>query len=269
MILKKYDLLCKEIRSIAIEAGQITLRYYNQDSAIHVDTKQDNSPVTVADREAENFITSALYDILPEVPVVGEEAASKGDLPDLKSAEYFWLVDPLDGTKEFINGGEDYTVNIALIHQYEPILGVVYAPVIGELYAGYGLGTAVKWIQKDNKEYSIAVRKPLQEGLTVVASRRHGDQARLDTFLQSYKVQELVKRGSSLKICILAEGQADMYPRFGPTCEWDTAAGDAVLRSAGGLVTDIEGNLLRYGGFDPKFLNPEFVASAFEWFNKK
>ena len=204
----------------------------------------------------------ALKDIAPEVLVVGEEAASEGYRPDLTKEEFFWLVDPLDGTKEFISGSGDYTVNIALIKNNVPVLGVVYAPVPGELYAGCGEGTAIKYMDDTEKEKSISVRQAPEDGLTIVSSKSHGSGETLDNFLSHYMVKKQVKRGSSLKICSVAAGKADMYPRFGPTCEWDTAAGHAVLLSAGGFLTDIHGNELRYGGADPKFLNPEFIARS-------
>ena len=173
--------------------------------------------------------------------------------------------DPLDGTKEFISGSGDYTVNIALIRNKEPVVGVVYAPVRGELYAGCGPGTAVRWLEENDKEKNIHVRAAPAEGLTVVSSRNHGDPQRLDSFLASYKIARLIKRGSSLKICAVAAGKADLYPRFGPTSEWDTAAGDAVLRSAGGCMTDMAGNKLCYGRSSEKFLNPEFIAAGLDF----
>ncbi len=259
--------LCNMVRRIALEAGEITLKYFEGGGELQVETKDDDSPVTMADREAEAFIQTALEAILPDVPIIGEEAASLGKLPDLEAGEYFWLVDPLDGTKEFISGGEDFTVNIALIKNHEPVLGVVYVPVRGEMFAAHGPGTAVRWSDDTNREKPIKVRTPPQKGLTVVASKRHGDSERLDGFLEGFKVEKVIKRGSSLKICAIAEGRADIYPRFGPTCEWDTAAGDAVLRCAGGVMTDTEGKTLRYGGLRPKFLNPEFIACSFEWFD--
>ncbi len=259
--------LCNMVRRIAIDAGEITLKYFEMGEDLQVDIKNDDSPVTLADREAEGFIQMSLEKILPDVPMIGEEAAALGKSPDLKDAEYFWLVDPLDGTKEFISGGEDFTVNIALIKNHEPVLGVVYVPAKGELFAAHGPGTAVRWVQDTDKEKSIDVRPPPGQGLTVVSSSHHGDTEKLDKFLEEFKVEKIIKRGSSLKICAIAEGKADIYPRFGPTCEWDTAAGDAVLRAAGGIVTDTEGKPLRYGGFNPKFLNPEFIACSFDWYD--
>lgn len=259
-ILQHLPALCNQIRRVAVEAGDITLNHFDDAGYQGADAKADGSPVTLADQEAEHFITEKLKEIVPDVLVVGEEAASEGYRPDLEEHEYFWLVDPLDGTKEFISGSGDYTVNIALIHKGEPVLGVVYAPVHGELYAGCGEGTAIRWMEDNDNEKPIHVREVPNEGMTIVSSKSHGSGEKLDNFLSHYKIKKQVKRGSSLKICSVASGKADMYPRFGPTCEWDTAAAHAVLRSAGGRLTDINGAELSYGGRDPKFLNPEFIA---------
>lgn len=257
------------VRRIALEAGEITQKYFEMAGDSHIEAKSDGSPVTLADREAETFIQIKLESITKGVPIIGEEAAALGKAPkDFDRSGYFWIVDPLDGTKEFIGGGGDYTVNIALINEGKPVLGVVYAPERGELYAGHGENTAIRWMEDTDKEKSIKVRKSPKGGLTVVASKRHGDERKLDAFLEKFKVEKLVKRGSSLKICIIAGGKADLYPRFGPTCEWDTAAADAVLRSAGGVLTDLNGAPLEYGGSNPKWLNPEFIACSFEWFGK-
>jgi len=248
------------IKRIALEAGEVTLEYFDEAGYEGADAKGDGSPVTEADRAAEAVIEKALAELTPGVPMVGEEAVEQGRIPDLSAAEYFWLVDPLDGTKEFISGSGDYTVNIALIRKGVPVLGVVYAPVNGELYAGHGPGTAVRFLEESGKEKSIHVRRPPAEGLTVVASASHGNAEKLDAFLKDYKVAKVLKRGSSLKICAVAAGKADLYPRLGPTCEWDTAAGDAVLRAAGGIVADLKGGDFVYGKSDRKFLNGEFVA---------
>lgn len=259
-ILQHLPALCNQVRRIAIEAGDLTLTYFDDGGYQGADAKADGSPVTLADQKAEELITKALKEITPEVLIVGEEAASEGYRPDLTNEEYFWLVDPLDGTKEFISGSGDYTVNIALIHNKQPVMGVVYAPVHGELYAASGEGTAVRWMEDSDKERPIHTREAPNEGLTIVSSKSHGKGERLDNFLSNYKVKKQIQRGSSLKICSIAAGKADMYPRFGLTCEWDTAAAHAVLRAAGGFLSDMQGNELTYGGTDPKFLNPEFVA---------
>lgn len=261
-ILQHLPALCNQIRRVAIEAGELTLDYFDESGYRGVDAKDDGSPVTLADQKAEELIEKALKEITPDVEIVGEEAAEAGHRPVTENLEYFWLVDPLDGTKEFISGSGDYTVNIGLIHHGKPVLGVVYAPYHGELYAAHGEGTAIRWTEESNKDKPIRVRRAPSEGLTIVSSKSFGSGDKLENFLAHYKVRKSIKRGSSLKICSVASGKADMYPRFGPTCEWDTAAAHAILTSAGGFLTDINGAELTYGGADPKFLNPEFIARS-------
>ncbi|MBU0859002.1 MAG: 3'(2'),5'-bisphosphate nucleotidase CysQ, partial [Alphaproteobacteria bacterium] len=235
--------LCNMVRRIAQEAGTLTLDYFDDltDMAEGLDHKADGSPVTRADREAEALITAALADIIAGIPVVAEEATAAGNVPDIAGLEYFWLVDPLDGTREFVTGSPEYTINIALIKNGDPILGVIYAPAKGELYAGCGPGTAVRYLEDQDSEKSLRVRSTPRSGLVVMASRAHGDKAQLDAFLESHKVAKMVHIGSSLKFCAIAAAKADMYPRFGPTCEWDVAAGDAILRAAGASVNDLSG----------------------------
>lgn len=242
------------------------MAYFDPDAVQESWEKEDGSPVTRADRETEDFIRKGLEEMTPGVPIVGEEETSAGHVPDLSASEYFWLVDPLDGTKEFIAGREEFTVNIALMRFVEgvgvPALGVVYAPAKGELYAGCGEGSAIRWLEETDREKPIRTRKAPAEGLTVAASRSHGNPARLEKFLSDYKVARLLRSGSSLKICAVAAGKADIYPRLGPTSEWDTAAGDAVLRAAGGRITDLDGAPLVYGRADRKFINPPFLARS-------
>lgn len=261
-ILEHPEALCNMVRRLAVEAGNITLEHFDDAGYQGADVKGDGSPVTLADQAAEAVIEKALKDMTPDVPMVGEEATSEGRIPDLSDTEFYWMVDPLDGTKEFISGSGDYTVNIALIYQHRPVLGVVYAPVKGELYAGHGVGTAIKWMEDTGKDKMISVRPVPPQGLTVVASKSHGSGEKLDNYLSQYKVEKLIKRGSSLKICAVAAGKADLYPRFGPTCEWDTAAGHAVLIAAGGDLTNVDGSPFVYGKVHDKFLNPEFIAKS-------
>jgi len=254
--------LCNIVRRIAIAAGDITLEYFDEagmDESQYV-TKPDGSPLTKADTLAEAFIIKELQATLTGVPVVGEEAVARGEIPALEGHDYFWLVDALDGARQFKEGDGEYTVNIALIHKGVPILGVIYAPARGELYAGCGEGTAIRWLAENDHEKSIHARRPPHGGLTVVTSKSHGDAARIDTLLSSHKVAKRMKVGSSLKLCFIAAGKADLYPRFGETSEWDTAAGDAILRAAGGVIEDMNGQPLVYGKPGGKFLNPEFIA---------
>lgn len=259
-ILEHPAALTNQIRRIAYQAGEITLDYFDDSGLIDSTAKSDGSPVTIADQQAEDYIISELTKITPDIPIIGEECFAAGHRPDLSTSEYYWLVDALDGTKEFISGSGEYTVNIALIHNGDPIIGVVYAPFLGELYAGNPETGAIRQLVDDKSERRIETRPIPSKGITVVSSKSHGSAEKLNEFLEQFKVEKIIKKGSSLKICAIAAGKADLYPRFGPTCEWDTAAGDAVLRAAGGGLTDTEGLPLRYTAQDPKLLNPEFIA---------
>lgn len=270
-LLRHPKALCNMVRRLAVEAGDHTVQYFENigsDLDAGFEVKGDGSPFSCADIEAEDIIIKGLEVIAPGIPVVGEESVNAGKIPDLTGIEWFWLVDPIDGTKEFLegpNGSGDYTVNIALVHNGVPVLGVVYAPISGELYAGCGPGTAIRWLADTNNEKPITVRNAPAAGFTVVASRNHSNEKKLEDFLAELKVAKVLHRASSLKICVIAAGKADIYPRHGLTSEWDTAAGHAVLASAGGSMVDLGGNPLTYGHADRKFLNPEFVASSGFW----
>jgi 3'(2'), 5'-bisphosphate nucleotidase len=234
------------------EAGVLVMRVYVTD--FQVEIKGDQSPVTVADQCAEKVIFEGLRRLTPNIPIVGEEAASAGDIPDVSNR--FWLVDPIDGTKEFISRNGEFTVNIALIDHGVPVLGLVLAPALGRLFGGAdGLGA---WVEDHERRRPISVRSVPFEGLTVVGSRHHGDNAAVAALLAGRRIAAHRTVGSSLKLCLVAEGAADVYPRFGRTMEWDTAAGDAVLRAAGGAVRTTAGELLGYA--KPGFENPDFVA---------
>ncbi len=245
------------MRLIAERAGQVILAHYAEGAAIEVRAKDDASPVTAADEAAEAFILQALETLTPKIPVVAEEAMAAGTQPDISDG-LFWLVDPLDGTKEFLARNGEFTVNIALIQDGEPVAGVVHAPALAKTWTGAGPGSAT-YSEADRPPLGIAARRPPEDGLVVVASRRHGASQELDSFLADYHVAEQVAAGSSLKFCLVASGQADLYPRFGRTMEWDTAAGHAVLLAAGGSVTRADdGTPLRYA--KPGFENPHFIA---------
>lgn len=249
--------LARSLLPAARAAGAIEMHYFK--AGAEVIEKADGSPVTLADQEAEKLIAVALREVCPHIPMVGEESTSDGDVPDISGGEY-WLVDPLDGTREFITGSGDFTVNIALMQNHLPVMGIIYAPVADELYYGAD-GQAFMSLQ-GKPEQKISVRKPPPEGLTVIASKRHGDPERLNDFLNNKQVAHLTNRSSSLKFCMIAAGLADLYPRLGPTSEWDTAAGDAILRAAGGTVVTLDGRPLTYGKTTRKFLNPEFIAQT-------
>jgi 3'(2'), 5'-bisphosphate nucleotidase len=249
--------LARELIPLVKAAGEIELKYYRAGAV--VSAKADGSPVTLADQEAEALIIQALGQIVPGIPVVGEESVAAGHIPDISCGEFF-LVDALDGTKEFISGGGDFTVNIALMQKFMPVMGIIYAPVSGALYIGAGDEAYI--VAADGKETRLNVRVEPDEGMTVVASRRHDNDARIMNFLKPRKVNNLIKRSSSLKFCAVAAGEADIYPRLGNTSEWDTAAGEAILNAAGGRVTTLEGGPMIYGKADRNFLNPAFVAFA-------
>ena len=246
--------LLPAVKSIAREAGQVILRYYTDTVSAHV--KADGSPVTAADHAAEAVILPALHHLTPNIPVISEEQYSAGKSP-VGEHDTFWLVDPLDGTRSFVEHTGEFTVNIGLVSNGVPVLGVMYLPVDGDLYAAAGPGTAVHCVQ-GRADVHISARTMLADGLTVLSSRSHGDRAKLDAFLQGKLVREHRHSSSALKFCVLARGEADIYPRFGPTGEWDTAAGHAILLAAGGSIETPDGKPLGYG--KPDFLNGEFVA---------
>ncbi|HEX4368059.1 MAG TPA: 3'(2'),5'-bisphosphate nucleotidase CysQ [Rhodopila sp.] len=225
-----------------------------RDRGFKVHRKEDASVVTEADHAAEAIIVAGLREALPGCVVIAEEEMAGGAVT--AATEAFWLVDPLDGTREFSSGGDDFAVNIGLVRNGRPVLGVVGVPATGAVFGGVvGVGA---WVLKDGVRTPIKARSAPAEGLTVVASRHHGDQARLDGFLGGRTVAKVVNFGSSLKFCRVAEGQADLYPRFGRTMEWDTCAPHAVLEAAGGSVETLDGVALRYG--KPGWDNPHFVC---------
>lgn len=252
-----------ELTAIALRGGEEILAIYA--TSFDTQVKADASPVTQADLRCEAVVKPLLAQLAPDVVIVAEEAVSSGDMP--AEANRLFLVDPLDGTKEFVNRNGDFTVNIALVENGVPIAGVVYAPAIGKLWAGSageGAFTADVADGTLGERRTITARKAPQR-LVAVGSRSHGS-AETEEWLRRYEVERFVSRGSSLKFCLLAEGEADVYPRLGRTMEWDTAAGDAVLRAAGGLVTTLDGRPLRYDkrrqAGDVDYANPHFVAFA-------
>ena len=279
------------IEALTRRAGEVVMAVYATDFAVQ--GKADASPVTLADQQAEAVILAGLRALTPQIPIVAEEAMAAGDAPPLTAGGRFWLVDPLDGTREFVARNGQFTVNIALIDNGRPVLGVVLAPAVaaanpgpggvpggarsgarsgapgvaqsgaplGCLYAGIvGQGA---WAEDAGGRRAIRCRTAPPEGLTVLASRSHGDEAALQAFLSRHlagrRVAQLATAGSSLKLCLLAAGQADLYPRLGRTMEWDIAAGHAVLAAAGGSVCRVDdGGPLVYGKLG--FENPHFFA---------
>lgn len=254
------DGLAEFFAALCVEAGAVVMEVYARGCETRL--KSDASPVTEADEKAEAVILAALAESLPGWPVLAEEAAARGEVPPVSAR--FILVDPLDGTREFINRNDEFTVNIGLVAEGLPVAGAVYAPALGRLWSGgatarvrdvapgAALSTAVA-------ARTLRTREAPATAWTALASRSHCD-AETEAFLARHPVSERRAAGSSLKFCVVAEGGADVYPRFGPTMEWDTAAGDAVLRASGGTVLDAEGRLFRYGKADSLYRNGPFVA---------
>jgi len=254
-----------DIIDAALTAGDAIMTIYARED-FGERAKSDGSPVTEADGKAEEIILAALARIAPDIPVIAEESVSAGRIPAIGAR--FFLVDPLDGTKEFLNRNGDFTVNIALIEDGVPVSGVVFAPAYGEVFAGEknkGARRTKLHSGRPGPWSDLRVRSAPADGLNVVASRSHMSPETKD-FIDRFKVAQLIAAGSSLKFCRVAGGEADLYPRMGRTMEWDTAAGDAVLRAAGGAVRTLDGSPLAYGkrdqAGDADFANPWFVASG-------
>lgn len=245
------------------EAGAVILRH--RERGVAAERKADGSPVTAADQEAEELILRDLARLAPGLAVVAEESAGatgSGFDPD----KPFFLVDPLDGTRDFVAGGTEFTVNIGLIRQRQPVLGVIFAPATGLLYLTRGRGEAVKGTIEPGSGPAglpdltpIWTRVPDTERMTVLASRSHLNQETAD-FIAGLKVGQTLQSSSSMKFCLIAEGVADVYPRLAPTSEWDTAAGHAILVAAGGMVLAPDGTPLSYGKSAAGFVNPGFLA---------
>ncbi|MGE0152253.1 MAG: 3'(2'),5'-bisphosphate nucleotidase CysQ [Reyranellaceae bacterium] len=250
--------ILNRVTEIAQEAGRAIMEVYAE--RIDVTHKDDKSPVTAADHAAEAIILRGLNSLPVVFPVIAEEEMAAGREPDT-AAGVFWLVDPLDGTKEFIKKNGEFTVNIALVVERRPLLGVVAAPAFDRLWRGVQ-GPEETFAEEIAKGATrrIATRAVPAKGYTIFASRSHSSWKNhdLEDFLEPFRIAERKEAGSSLKFCLIAAGEADLYPRFGPTMEWDTAAGQAVLEAAGGSVTTVDGAPFRYA--KPSFRNPHFVA---------
>jgi len=246
--------LLNRICQIAREAGAAIMTIYEQEFTVEL--KDDRSPLTEADKAAHKIIQQGLEQLNPRFPVLSEESASH-ELEDRLQWKTYWLVDPLDGTKEFIKKNGEFTVNIALVNEHVPVMGVVYAPVLHRLYCG--IKSAGAWLEEaDAPRREISVTKNASIPVRVVGSRSHASPALTD-YLDGIGDHQLLSMGSSLKICLVAAGEADIYPRLGPTSEWDTAAAQAILESAGGRMINPSGRELRYNMKD-HLLNPYFLA---------
>lgn len=238
-----------KIISLLYEAGKILMHYYKKPDISFV-RKEDNSPVSIADIESNQLICNNLSEMFPQIPIISEESPF-----DDRAYDLFWLIDPLDGTRGFLNKNGDFVINIGLVKNNKPIAGFVYAPLSNDLYYALEDNIAIK------KNFGpIHVRK--RHDLTALISASNADHAKAMEYLARYKISQVIPSSSALKICLIAEGSADIYPRFAPTMEWDTAAGHAILNAAGGSIKELDGKDLSYGHADRKYHNPAFIAQA-------
>jgi len=229
-----------ELKNLIKQAGAEILKYFHSDVVIRV--KLDESPVTDADKASEDIIVSGLKAIAPNIPIIAEELTEAGYAPDIENSDYFWLVDPLDGTKEFIKGTPDFVINISLVHHDVPVFGMVYVPISGDLYyGGKNIGAFLNDRPINTKKYDVNV------GLTMIGQEGQKSLPLMQKSLGENKIESFVMRGSSIKFCMVADGTAHFYPRFIPTYEWDTAAAHAILLEIGGDIIDFEtGKRLSY-----------------------
>lgn len=246
--------LAAPVRAIANDAGEAIMTVRRR--GYEVDKKEDSTPVTDADHAAEAAILPALRSLTPGVAILSEEAAAGGETPDVADSP-IWVVDPLDGTREFVNAGDEFAVCIGLVIERTPVFGLLFGPALGSTYWTAGPDMAMR-AMGDGEGAPIHGRAVPDAGPTVITSRFHGKAGRLAAYIEAQGAAERILMSSALKFGLLAEGRADLYPRFGPTCEWDTAAGQAILTAAGGSVTTLDGAQLSYG--KPDYLNTGFIA---------
>ena len=262
-MLDNNEKLILAVSNIAIQAGNIIMDHYRKD--FEVMTKQDKSPLTYADLQSNKFITEELKLLNEEIPILSEESLIEWN--ERKKWNTYWLVDPLDGTKEFINKNGEFTVNIALIKNNEPILGVIYAPSLSILYfAQKNIGSYKICCSNNLSTLDKSIRlnvniKKKSEQIIVIGSRSHSNEKFQIWINENFPQYDIIQRGSSLKLCEIAEGVADIYPRFGPTSEWDIAAGQIILEEAGGNIMSFNNEKLTYNSKE-SLLNPEFIASC-------
>ena len=268
MRLVEYRPLVEALLPSVLAAGRIEMAHFA--AGVAVETKADTTPVTAADHQAEEVLIAGLHRVAPGVPVIAEEEVAAGRTPATGNA--FFLVDPLDGTRAFINRSPEFTINIGLVEGREPVFGIIYAPALGLLFATLGPHESVEARLSPDADgvrladvtlARLATRAPDPAGLIAFASRSHAAQS-TDEFLQQLPIAEKRRASSSLKFCLIARGEADLYARLGQTSEWDTAAGQAILSAAGGNVTTLDGRPLLYGKKDAGYANPHFVAWARE-----
>lgn len=264
MKLEEYGALVEALLPSVLAAGRVEMRHFA--AGVEVSTKADTTPVTVADHEAEEILVEALNRVAPGIPVIAEEAVAAGRVPAVENA--FFLVDPLDGTRAFIKGSPEFTINIGLVVERQPIFGIIYAPARNQFFATTGPREAIEaTISPEERNATLAgvalarltTREPDRNALVAFASRSHATQD-TDQFFQRLPIAEKRKASSSLKFCLIARGEADLYARLGQTSEWDTAAGQAILAAAGGCVTTLDGQPLLYGKSEDGYANPHFIA---------
>lgn len=246
--------LIPAVRDLAYKAGDAILEIYRTD--FDSTRKDDGSPLTMADTASERVIVPSLRALTPDIPVISEEEFANGESPT-DVGDRFWLVDPLDGTREFLKRNDEFTVNIGLVDAGVPRVGILYAPALDLMYAG-ATGEGATLIEARGEERAIECRTVPDEGMDVLVSRSHAINDSLEEYLADMNVRNRMPQGSALKFGRLAAGEADIYPRFGPTCEWDTGAGHAIVLAAGGSLETFDGTPLPYR--KPKYLNPGFVA---------
>ena len=252
-----------EILNIAIDAGKEILKIYNDD--IIIESKEDNSPLTKADINSNKIIINRLQNLEPNFPILSEESLI--DWNERKDWNKYWLIDPLDGTKEFINKNGEFTVNIALIKNAKPILGIIYSPFLSELYfaqkdqGAYKINCSDTIKSLENSEKILSNNKKNSDEIIIIGSRSHSNNKFNEWINKNYKNYQILQKGSSLKFCEIANGNADLYPRFGPTSEWDIAAGHIILEEAGGFLKTFENQSIKYNSKE-SLINPEFLASC-------
>ena len=245
--------LLLKLSNTVIQAGIKIMEFYKTD--FKVEKKKDNSPITKADLAANSIITEELKKIDENIPILSEESVVAWN--KRKQWEKYWLVDPLDGTKEFINKNGEFTVNISLISNHKPKFGLINVPISGEIYWGQE-GNGSYFIDSIDGEKKLNVSNRNNEPFKLTLSRSHSD-IKTQKIIDRFRNPEIIKKGSSLKFCSIASGESDIYPRIGPTCEWDTAAGHAIVENAGGLVLTLEGKALEYNTKE-SLINPNFIA---------
>jgi 3'(2'), 5'-bisphosphate nucleotidase len=260
-LLRHLPAMTNIVRRVAGAAGEVVMDHYDP-SGYHGDVmiKGDDSPVTAADFAADTLIRDVLATEFPGIPMITEETVETRDHDLLAAAPHYWLVDALDGTKQFREGHPDFSVQISLIHNDAPVLGVIYAPALGEGFAGDSSGTSLRWRDGNDRDYETEVRRLPAEGLTLMTSLSSQINPITQMMVDQIKMARHMRRGSTLKFC--EAGRADLYPRFKETYFWDSAAGDIILRAAGGYVMNLRGEPLRYDRTHARLSNTGFIAGS-------